>query len=159
MTLKILISASALIALVACSESSTGTSIEDTVKMVEPDIKKQTEQNESVASVSVRVGQDGPDLDACAGYGVIKGLNPQGDNFLSVRSAPDGSARELDRLSQGAGVAMCDFKEGWVGVVYAPSQNADADCGTGSPVAKEQDYEGPCRSGWVSERFVELMAG
>ncbi len=105
----------------------------------------------------VRVGGDGPDLDACGGYGEVTGLNPNGDNFLAVRASPFVGAYELDRLEPGQGVSMCDYEGGWVGIVY--DKSGDADCGTGSPVASERDYEGPCESGWVSEDFVTLLAG
>ncbi len=105
----------------------------------------------------VRVGFDGPDLDACSSYGEVSGLNPNGDNYLAVRGAPFVGAYELDRLDPGQGVSMCDYEDGWIGIVYDKSGNQD--CLTGSPVATEQDYDGPCESGWVSEDFVTLMAG
>lgn len=107
----------------------------------------------------VRIGFDGPDFDACGSYGEITGLNPDGDNFLSVRSAPSTDAEELDRLTSGTGVSMCDSANGWIGIVYEGSGTAGTDCGVGSPVESERDYDGACRSGWISERFVELIAG
>ncbi|WP_108790682.1 hypothetical protein [Erythrobacter sp. Alg231-14] len=107
----------------------------------------------------VRIGHDGPDFDACGSYGTITGLNPDGDNFLSVRSAPSIDAEELDRLTTGTGVSMCDSANGWIGIVYEGSGTAGTDCGVGSPVSNERDYDGACRSGWISERFVELVAG
>ena len=36
------------------------------------------------------------DLDACSSMGEVKGLNPQGDNFLSVRSGP--ASRQSPRV-------------------------------------------------------------
>ena len=107
----------------------------------------------------VRVGFDGPDFDACGSYGVITGLNPDGDNFLSVRAAPTSDAEELDRLTSGTGVSMCEQADGWIGIVYEASGAEGTGCGTGSPVPDVRDYDGPCRSGWVSQRFVELIAG
>ncbi|MDY7098942.1 MAG: SH3 domain-containing protein [Pseudomonadota bacterium] len=106
----------------------------------------------------VRVGHDGPDLDACAAYGEVRGLNPDGDNFLAVRNAPSPKAAEIDRINEGTGVAICDEADGWLGIVYEDAESAP-DCGTGSPVAKEQDYDGPCKSGWVSKTYIELLAG
>lgn len=105
----------------------------------------------------VRIGLDGPDFDACGGYGEVTGLNPNGDNFLAVRASPFVGAYELDRLDPSKGVAMCDYEDGWVGIVYDKTGNLD--CGTGSPVSSPRNYEGPCESGWVSEDFVTLIAG
>ncbi len=41
------------------------------------------------------------DLDACLSNGQVTGLNPRGDGFLSVRSRPAATARELGRLRSG----------------------------------------------------------
>jgi hypothetical protein len=107
----------------------------------------------------VRIGFDGPEMDACGGYGEITGLNPDGDNFLSVRAAPDVDAEELDTLTSGTGVSMCETADGWIGIVYDTSGASGTGCGVSSPVADVRDYSGPCRSGWISQRFVELIAG
>jgi len=107
----------------------------------------------------VRIGFDGPDLDACGAYGEITGLNPDGDNFLSVRTAPNAEAEETDRLTSGTGVSLCETETGWIGIVYQGAGLTGGDCGTGSPVDDVREYDGPCRSGWVSQRYVELIAG
>ena len=93
-------------------------------------------------------------LDACAGSGFVTGLNPAGDNYLSVRAAPARDARELDRLGPRTQVWLCDEAGSWLGVVYG-----DEDCGVSSPIARRQPYGGPCRSGWVFERYIFLGAG
>ena len=41
----------------------------------------------------VRYGLNGPELDGCTPYSEIRGLNPRGDNFVSVRAAPTTRAR------------------------------------------------------------------
>nr|WP_298927865.1 hypothetical protein [uncultured Erythrobacter sp.] len=107
----------------------------------------------------VQIGFDGPRFDACAGYGRITNLNPRGDNFLLVRAAPSGNAEEVDRLGPGRGVSMCQQVGNWIGVVYAPLSDEPVDCGTGSPVQSVRIYEGQCKSGWINENFVELIAG
>ncbi len=107
----------------------------------------------------VRIGFDGPEMDACGGYGEITGLNPDGDNFLTVRAAPSTDADEIDRLTSGTGVSMCETADGWIGIVYEGSGAAGTGCGVGSPVPNIRDYNGSCRSGWISQRFVELIAG
>lgn len=148
------------VALSACFEASTGPNLEETFEQVEPDMQgAPVDAGSSTGFVAVRIGTDGPDLDACGGFGQVTGLNPEGDNFLAVRSAPTTQAEEIDSLAQGAGVFMCDYAQGWVGVVYTLSDSDETDCGAGSPVANVQDYSGPCRSGWVSEQYVELIAG
>ncbi len=107
----------------------------------------------------VRIGFDGPEMDACGGYGEIKELNPDGDNFLTVRAAPTTDADELDRLTSGTGISICETADGWIGIVYEGSGAAGTGCGVGSPVPRMREYDGVCRSGWVNQRFVELIAG
>jgi hypothetical protein len=106
----------------------------------------------------VRVGGY-DDLDACLTVSKVAGLNPKGDNFLSLRSSPAASGRELMRLRPGQEVWVCDEAPGgWTGVLVAPSRD-DLDCGVGSPIAKRQPYRGRCRSGWVASRYLQVIAG
>ena len=109
--------------------------------------------------VPVRIGGT-PDLDACPSSAHVTGLNPRGDNFLSVRSRASASGRELDRLRGGYTVWACDeTADGeWTGVVYAPP-GRDVDCGVGTPIARRQAYRGPCASGWVASRYLTIVAG
>lgn len=105
----------------------------------------------------VRIGIDGPQYDACASYGEVTGLNPRGDNYLSVRDAPSAETKERDRIEPGQGLAICAQENGWYGVIY--SRDDEEDCGTGSPVETPRNYTGPCRQGWVSKKFVTILAG
>ncbi|WP_310533491.1 hypothetical protein [Novosphingobium sp.] len=99
------------------------------------------------------------EFDACGGVHKVTGLKTKGDNFLSVRAAPSVKGKELGRLKMGQLVWSCDrAQEGeWIGVVYerVPGQQ----CGIGTPIAKRRAYAGPCAYGWVSGRFLELVAG
>ncbi len=116
----------------------------------------------TMAERPVQIGFDGPRFDACPGFGRVTNLNSSGDGTLSVRSAPAGSAEEVDQLEAGRGVSMCQKIGDWFGVVYAPEPDEDegpVDCGTGSPVSSVREYEGPCRSGWVNEDYIKLFAG
>ncbi|MFM5906918.1 MAG: hypothetical protein ACKOPO_04935 [Novosphingobium sp.] len=99
------------------------------------------------------------EYDACGGVHKVVGLKAKGDNFLSVRASPAVSGKELDRLRPGRMVWSCDsINEGeWIGVVY--ERTPGQDCGVGTPIAKRRAYKGPCASGWVSGRFLELVAG
>lgn len=101
-----------------------------------------------------------PDFDACRSTFTVSGLNPRGDNYLSLRAAPYPGARELGRLKSGQVVWGCDETGdgNWTGVLVAPSANS-IDCGVGSPIAQRQAYRGPCRSGWVSSRYLTSLAG
>jgi hypothetical protein len=114
-----------------------------------------------VKAVNVIVGKDGAEFDACGGAGKIVGLNPRGDNFLSVRSAPQVEAVEIDRLQIGDQVYMCgQSKDGrWQSIVYEQGGNLASECGVGSAVPRPRAYDGPCKFGWVSSRYIELFAG
>ncbi len=105
----------------------------------------------------VRYGLNGPELDGCTPYSEIRGLNPRGDNFVSVRAAPSVRARELDRLGPGRRVWICDEVPGWAGIVYGP--RGSTGCNVESPIPRVRPYRGPCRSGWVSSRYVTPIAG
>ena len=109
---------------------------------------------------------DGRRFAACASYGEVTSFNPRGEDTLTVRAAPAGSASEVDQLAAGTGVAMCQKVGGWIGIVYPPPADAVEEgeeveelinCGTGSPVPNARNYEGPCRSGWVREEYIRLM--
>jgi hypothetical protein len=106
--------------------------------------------------VSVHVGGSA-DLDACTASGSVVGLDPRGDNFLSVRSGPGGPPyKEADRINTGQRVAICEEKGAWLGVVYSLDRQ---DCGVATPRPKRSVYTGPCRSGWVHGRYVGDRAG
>jgi hypothetical protein len=107
-----------------------------------------------------RIGLSGDDLDACLSVGEVTGLNPRGDNFLTVRAEPSARGRAKDRLGSGRWIWLCDEAGGWLGVVYSadPSERP-GDCGVGTPVDRVRPYDGPCRSGWVHSRYVEVVAG
>ena len=106
----------------------------------------------------VRIGMDGL-ADACTGVGRVVGLNPRGQNYLSVRAAPRTSAAERDRLRFGQNLHICDRSADgrWLGVVY--TRNPRQNCNVATPVSSPRPYPGPCRSGWVSSRYVADIAG
>ena len=108
----------------------------------------------------VMIGQDGPEFDACGTIGKVSGLNPKGDNLLSVRAGPETTYREVDRLEQGQIVWLCDVTRNgrWHGIVYSKGPG-DPACEVSSPVASKRLYSGPCQHGWVSARYVEAIAG
>lgn len=113
---------------------------------------------QSPAAKAVKVGGEA-EFDACGAVHKVVGLKKGGDNFLSVRASPSVKGRELDRLRTGRLVWSCDSTEEgeWIGVVY--EKRPGQDCGVGTPIAKRRAYAGPCASGWVAGRYLELVAG
>ena len=81
----------------------------------------------------------------------VSGLDPNGDNFLSVRSGPGGSYRELDKLHAGELVTIFEAQGEWVGVVY---RTRNPDCF--SPVTKPVTFR---NKGWIFKRFLTDVAG
>jgi hypothetical protein len=107
-----------------------------------------------------RIGLAGDDLDACLSVGQVTGLNPRGDNFLSVRARPAAGAREKDRLGPGRWIWICDEAGDWIGIVYSPDPaDEPGDCNVGGPVESVRPYDGDCRWGWVHSHFVTVIAG
>jgi len=106
----------------------------------------------------VRIGTAAADLDACLSQSEVSGLNPRGDNYLTVRAGPGRDARDIGRLGPGHIVNVCEQRNGWLGVVFGPAGRQE-DCGVGSPVPRPRAYDGPCHSGWVAARYVRVVAG
>jgi hypothetical protein len=107
----------------------------------------------------VIVGRDLDNLDACASTGRVSNLGKGHDAFLAVRSAPSTSARVKDKLNAGQILSLCDQSGAWIGVVYSLPGDGPIDCGVATPSAYFGAYRGPCRFGWVSSRYVEVIAG
>lgn len=108
------------------------------------------------AQSPVMVGGEA-DIDACGGFGVVAGLDLQGDNFLAVRSGPGTKNKMIDKIFTDREVILCDRKGNWLGIIYF--DNPDIDCGVSSPIAKRGPYRGSCKSGWVYKKYVSLIAG
>ncbi|MCB2088831.1 MAG: hypothetical protein KDD98_08405 [Sphingomonadaceae bacterium] len=109
------------------------------------------------------VGANG-DLDVCASLAVVAPLKTGGDGFLSVRARPSSESAELARLKPHHPLAICELSEDerWFGVVYSPNtpDRLTGDCGVLSPIEGPAfPYDGPCESGWVARRYVEMTAG
>jgi hypothetical protein len=113
----------------------------------------------------VRIGGI-PDLDACLSTGRPR-IKPAAGHFLAVRAMPSATGKIVAKLGPYHQFWLCDSTRSgeWTGIVFDPVFDPDrdgdgpADCGVGSPVAKEQGYAGACASGWVATRYVELLSG
>ena len=110
------------------------------------------------SAIPVIVGTDGPDWDACGAVGRVVGLNPDGDNFLAVRSGPSTDFTKIDEVYTNDALWLCEKRGRWWGVVYA-ADGHQAPCGVSSSVPAPIPYRGECRSGWVFDLYVELVAG
>lgn len=94
------------------------------------------------------------DYDACPVVGKVRGLDPNGDNFLAVRAGPGSGNRMLAKIHTGQIVYICDERGGWLGIVYGRR-----DCEVNFPIQMRSAYRGPCRSGWVSRKYIAEIAG
>lgn len=112
--------------------------------------------------VPVVVGDDVPIDAASCSLGQVTGLDPQGDNFLAVRGGPGTDHAQIDALHEGDLVYTCDAHGRWMGIVYEPGAtqgSSTGHCGVPAPISPRQPYVGPCRSGWVFDGYVEIIAG
>jgi hypothetical protein len=110
-------------------------------------------------AVPVRIGELGASFDACGTAATTRHL--EAGKQLPVRAAPYEAAAEAGGIAAGSRFFVCtrSHDQRWMGVVYDESGTLAAGCGVSSPVTSRRDYDGPCRSGWVSSAFVKLIAG
>lgn len=128
---------------------------------------------EDVAAQPVRIAppvEDGKALFSGGSIARIVGLRKGGDGFVSVRAAPSTKATELDRLTASRLVIALSPPTDWsratfIGVVYPVVADGGVslfeacdfpETPPGPPF--DRIYTGPCRSGWVHRRFVEVLA-
>ncbi|HEY5722391.1 MAG TPA: hypothetical protein VIT45_08720 [Allosphingosinicella sp.] len=111
------------------------------------------------APLPVRVGEYGPNFDACPWVGTTRRVEP--DAGLAVRSSPFDTSAETGKVAAAARFYVCarSLDQKWFGIVYDESGGLGPRCGVSDPVASKRGYDGPCRSGWVSSPFVKLIAG
>jgi hypothetical protein len=121
------------------------------IPVPQPVLGKREDPPVSRVDVAVMAGP------ACAAGEVI-GLDPNGDNFLSVRSGPGGSPyRELDRLFSADAVHVCGRQGPWLAVVYSAARKAQGSCDIALK-GMQRPYEGPCQYGWVHSRYIKPKA-
>jgi hypothetical protein len=111
----------------------------------------------STISYPVPIGEDGPRFDACGGVGRVRG---SGGDGLEVMAAPFEDAQTIGSIANGHNLFICtrSLDQKWFGVVYAGEGQDAKDCGVSSSIRNRRDYAGPCKSGWVSSAFVQLVA-
>lgn len=80
--------------------------------------QKQEQQSAIVPPKKVIPPKPKPPSDACSRIGRVRGLDPNGDNFLAVRTGPGTGFQEIDRIFTGDKVAICSSKGKWYRVKY-----------------------------------------
>jgi len=111
---------------------------------------------------AVRIGTRGAGQTACQAVAVVANLPGTGgvNDFLAVREAPTTRGTQIDKLGAGHPVVVCDQNDSgsWIGVVYQndglPPRGR---CGVVDPVASARNYSGPCQSGWVYSKYLEVV--
>ena len=162
--MKSMFATAALVLLGACSQSAQDDAPAETTASATPTAAEAPAASTTAAydgpiPMPIKVGGDGPEMDACGTYAEVANLDPARDDYASVRDAPSAETKERDRLGEGRGVQVCATENGWRGIVYRDEGDEATDCGTGTPVATAQNYTGPCRQGWVDSRYLEMVAG
>lgn len=104
----------------------------------------------------VRVGTAESDFGRCEAIGRVGNLPGGDDNFLAVRDGPSVRARKLAQLDPGTRFYLCDRNTNgqWLGVVYRLTGGLPEGDGCALQASEVGPYDGPCRSGWVSARYV-----
>jgi hypothetical protein len=111
-------------------------------------------------TMAVRIGELGPSFKACVTDGTTRNVEP--GETLPVRAAPFDGAAGTGAIAAGGRFFVCSrsLDQKWFGIVYDDQAAAlPARCGVSEPAAARRDYDGPCRSGWVSSALVKLVAG
>ncbi len=110
----------------------------------------------------VLLGTLGPETDVCNNTAWVVGLKKKGDGFLAVRAFPGVKYRITDKLLYKQLVYLCEVSkdEKWYGIIYSKGDyDGNFDCELGSSLTTPKPYNGPCASGWVSKKFIEIIAG
>ena len=125
-----------------------------------PQIKVNTERSK-ITKTLITVPISEPGFGACESSAQVVNLNPNGDNFLAVKAAPSLASRRIDKLGPNANVYVCKTTPDgtWTSVIYDGSGQLSARCSPKSSMSRELPYTGPCQSGWVSSKYIEVVAG
>jgi hypothetical protein len=91
------------------------------------------------------------DFDTCA-FAEVTGLNGV-DGFLAVRSGPNETFDEIDRLKNSDRVWVYQKLGKWFGIVY---DLEEVDC---SPIEEDRAVKTDGKKGWVHEDWIQILAG
>lgn len=100
----------------------------------------------------VQVGTEGPSLPACSSVSKVK------EGGTDVYWAPNETRAVKAKLAAGSPISVCEAAENdeWFGVVFAAPRTEPEMCGVTRSVASQQEYQGPCRWGWIKAGSVRL---
>jgi len=78
-----------------------------------------------------------------------------------LRAGPSVDFAVIATLEAGHVVSMCDERDGWYGIIDGQDINEGQEetCSIGISVATIQPYVGPCRSGWIEQKFLTGIYG
>jgi hypothetical protein len=112
-------------------------------------------------AVPVRIGELGANFAACNAAGTTRNLGPASGDRLEVRAAPFDASATNGAIPANARFFICtrSHDQRWLGVVFDEAGTLAEGCGVSRPAPTRRNYEGPCRSGWVSAAFVKQIAG
>ncbi len=79
-------------------------------------------------------------------------VNPGG---AVLRAGPGVDFPEIATLKAGLVVSGCNERDGWNGII----DGQDKACSIGIILTQERPYVGPCRSGWIEQRFLTGIYG
>jgi hypothetical protein len=95
---------------------------------------------------------------SCNKTGQVTGLDPKGDNYLSVRGGSSGNHREVDRLGKDDPVWICAEQGEWYAIIFPRKVDFSA-CDVNKNSSTPYKYRGPCETGWVHRSYVRVTAG
>lgn len=72
-----------------------------------------------------------------------------------LRSGPGVGFPVIATLKAGHVVSGCNEQNGWDGIIDGKSET----CSVGIMVNTERPYTGPCKSGWIDQRFLTSIYG
>jgi len=112
-----------------------------------------------IAATPVRIGELGPNFDACGAVGTTRRV--AAGEVLPVLAAPFSAAAQTASLPSGGRFFICSrsLDQKWLGVVFDEASGIASGCGVDRPVSSRRAYAGGCRSGWVSSALVKTIAG
>ena len=93
--------------------------------------------------------------DACGGVGLV--VSSIVDR-VTIFSSPALGSSEIGEVEIGSRVLLCDESEDWYGVVVL-EKGLECISYQEEETSRTTVYLGPCVSGWIEKRFVELFAG
>ena len=94
------------------------------------------------------------DAYAC-GFAKVKLTSGQ-STFVRVRAGPGRKFPQIDKLRSGQIVYICNGGGGWSNIFYS---DPDGPCGSPSESGLNVHKAQTCRSGWMEEKYVDVISG